>query len=212
NCVYCQYGWTEGNQGKQLWPEVHTVQDAVESVLKQLPVKPDYLTFSGNGEPTLHPRFPEIVDILIRLRDVYAPDSRTAILSNSSTLALASIRQAIMKLDARIMKLDCGEEACFKRFNRPARGITLKKIFNGLQQLAGVTIQALFAEGEEGNYESSNISAWIDKLKTLKPRDTQIYTLDRGYPSGNIYPVSPKKLLILQDRLRNEGVNARAYG
>ncbi len=211
NCVYCQYGWTEKSEGGHLWPDADTVERAVGEALRQLPEPPDYLTFSGNGEPTLHPEFPFIAERIIRLRDRYAPGSKTAILSNSSTLSARDVRETIMKLDVRILKLDCGDESCFRRFNRPPRGLKLEKVIAGIRQLSGVTIQTLFASGEEGNFEPAGVTAWLEKIQQIRPSDVQIYTLDRGYPSQHIYPVIWDDLLRVENRLKDEGLTAKAY-
>lgn len=215
NCVYCQYGWTRvhdqklGDEG--LWPSMETIVEAVRQALQTVHPPPAYLTFSGNGEPSLHPAFVQMVEEVIHLRNLYAASARTAILSNSTTIFNKSIREAIARLDVPIMKLDCGDEKCFQVYNRPSQGITLAAIVQGLSEMKNVTIQSLFSEGAEGNFYPENLTAWIEQLKKISPRQVQIYTLDRGYPSDQIFPVTKDKLLELANRLEQENIKAEVF-
>ena len=215
NCVYCQYGWTHVHSDTlddpTLWPESSVILLAIENVLREITPPPDYLTFSGNGEPTLHPHFPELVDELIRLRDLHAPQVKTAILSNSTTAPRIPIRKAIEKLDVRIMKLDCGNDRYFQRYNHPAEGISLEQIVSALQEIKGVTIQSLFAGGEAGNFTDANIKDWLTQIRKINPIMVQVYTLDRGYPSDKIYPVSRENLGEIQHKLEKVNVTSQIY-
>jgi wyosine [tRNA(Phe)-imidazoG37] synthetase (radical SAM superfamily) len=215
NCVYCQYGWTQihGDQlyDASLWPELSTIRVALERALEELKPPPAYLTFSGNGEPTLHPHFPQVVDDVIGLRDRYTPGAQTAILSNASTVSKSQIRESLEKLDVRIMKLDCGEERCFRKYNNPTRSIHLNDIIRGLGQLNKVTIQSLFAAGDAGNYSAGHLKAWIEQIRIIKPVVVQLYTLDRGYPSDEIQPVSSEDLEKIKQDLDEINIPAEVY-
>ena len=215
NCVYCQYGWTNvhGDQlpDASLWPGLSDIGATLESALRELPTPPSYLTFSGNGEPTLHPYFPEIVKEVIRLRNHYIPAAKLAILSNSSTVCRPPIRKALEELDVRIMKLDCGDEICFRKYNNPARGINLTDIVNGLMETCDVTIQSLFTAGEGGNSSVNHLRAWIEQIRKIEPVMVQLYTLDRGYPSDEIYPVSREHLEEIKHDLDAMNILSNVY-
>jgi len=192
NCVYCQYGWTDRHgleiqEGAEL-PSVADVEAAVTGALSKGP-RIDYVTLAGNGEPTLHPGFAEVVDLVNRLRDRYAPDARSAVLSNASTVHRPEIRHALGKLDAPIMKLDVGTQRCWRRFNRPCPGIEWKGVVEGLEALDRPVIQALFAEGEHGNADKEEIAAWVALLKRIRPAFVQVYSLDRPTPARALRPV-----------------------
>ncbi len=215
DCLYCQYGWTPpdalaGDAHGRL-PGVDEVLAQVEGALARLAEPPAYLTFSGNGEPTLHPRFGAIVDGVRAVRDRLAPSARTAILSNSTRVGDPAVRAALARLDVRIMKLDAGDEATFRRFNRPRGGVTFAQVLEGLRALGGVTVQALFADGPDGNAGSDEVRAWLDAVVSVRPVAAQIYTLARGYPSDRIGPVGARLLGAIRDRLRAFGVPAVAY-
>lgn len=215
NCLYCQYGWTKVHDYKlpdeSLWPKAEQVIEDVKKALQKIQPPPDHITFSGNGEPTLHPAFIQLVDEIIQLRNRYTNTSLTAILSNSTTIHDKAIRTAIAKLDVPIMKLDCGDEECFQNYNRPCKGFDYQKMVDSLSQLKNVTIQTLFTEGLEGNFYPENLSNWTKQLKKISPQQVQIYTLDRGHPSDKIAPVVKEKLLAVRDRLREENINAEVY-
>ena len=96
NCLYCQYGLNDRKNSKNnkvIFPDQNEVLLAVENALKHLDPPPAYLTFSGNGEPTLHPEFPDIVDRIQWLKKKQCPESKTAILSNSSTVTTPKIKK-----------------------------------------------------------------------------------------------------------------------
>ena len=215
NCVYCQYGWTKIGinefDDKDNFIDSSEVLSAVEKALFALSPSPEFITFSGNGEATLHPKFDNIVDGVIKLRSEYAPSSKTAILSNSVGVTNKEIRTSLSKFDERIMKLDCGNEQLLKIYNRPVIQMELDSIVNGLSELNDVTIQTLFSDGEHGNSKEKDVELLIEKLKIISPSHVQIYTLDRGYPSNKIYPVEFDCLYDLEEILNNQGIKSKAY-
>ena len=215
DCLYCQYGWSDttlpGTIPTEAFPTVERVLFAVEDAVFALPEPPAYLTFSGNGEPTLHPEFPSIVEGLIPLRDRIAPGARTAILSNSTTVMDKRNRAALAKLDVRMMKLDAGSQSTLVRFNRPAPNVRLMDILEGLRSLGDVTIQCLFAGGAEGNMGEPDVEAWLAAVASIKPMAVQVYTLARDTPSRNISPASRQALEGICEKLLARGIAAQAY-
>jgi wyosine [tRNA(Phe)-imidazoG37] synthetase (radical SAM superfamily) len=215
DCIYCQYGFANpvapGTRWDRDYPSVAEVIRAIEDALETLDPKPAYLTFSGNGEATLHPEFGTIVESLVRLRDRHTQASKTAILSNSSMVTDRATRRALERLDVRIMKLDAGNEALFRVYNRPGRGLTLDDITDGLELLSDVTIQSLFTGGALGNNSDSNISEWITRVKRISPIMVQVYTLDRESPSRLVAQLSLSELETISERVRESGMQAEAF-
>jgi wyosine [tRNA(Phe)-imidazoG37] synthetase (radical SAM superfamily) len=216
DCAYCQYGWGEPVPGKAPLPETfpltREVLEGLGAALAALPEPPAFITFSGNGEPTLHPRFAEIAGAVIEMRDRMAPAAKTAILSNSSTVARPSVRAALSRLDVRIMKLDAGDEETFRRFNRPAPGQTLQEVLDGLAKLGGVTLQSLFAAGPGGNLAPDRVSRWVEAAASLKPLTVQLYTLDREAPSKRLARASAAELGGIRSLLEARGIAAQVFG
>jgi len=120
-------------------PGIEMVLDEVEKVMGSS-LEFDYLTFSGNGEPTLHPHFAEIVQGIVDLRDSYRPAVRIALLSNSSGINLKEVRRSISKIDLPVFKLDAGKEGKFKRINKPAKGVDFEEIVEFLKEIEGIYI------------------------------------------------------------------------
>jgi wyosine [tRNA(Phe)-imidazoG37] synthetase (radical SAM superfamily) len=215
NCLYCQYGWTDydivKNVKKEDFAETEEIVTAVEEALAGLGEPPAYLTFSGNGEATIHPDFPEIVDAVIKLRNRAAPGSKTAILSNSALVDNDKVRKALAKLDMRIMKLDAGSQTVFASYNDPMDGINIDSITEGLASLKDVTIQSLFTDGPLGNYSMPAIEDWIARIRRIKPVSVQIYTLDRGTPSLSISRLDTADLNKIKLLLEKEDINSEVY-
>jgi wyosine [tRNA(Phe)-imidazoG37] synthetase (radical SAM superfamily) len=109
------------------------------------------------------------------------------------------------------MKLDCGDRDCFQRYNQPVKGVKFPEIIAGLTAMKTVTLQSLFAGGPSGNFSESDIGNWIEQVKIIRPQFVQIYTLDRGTPSKEIYPADHEKLEKLGQHLREEGIPCRVF-
>jgi len=214
DCVYCQYGPTASYSVDSAEPGLPTVPDvvtAVEQTLSRLPEPPQWLTFSGNGEPTLHPELPAMVGAVCALRDRLCPATGTAVLSCSSEVYRPEVRKALARLDQRIMKLDVGTSTGLAAYNRPAPGIELEGILAGLRELPDITIQALLTGGSAGNSEPGERAAWIDRVVSLSPATVQIYTLARPTSCGAIEAVPAPELDVPASELRLRGVNARVF-
>ncbi len=214
DCLYCQYGWTDDFDDKRLskiLPSREVVLEALEKQLKEMNYEPDYITFSGNGEATLHPDFVRITDGVIELRDRFTPNSRTAILSNSTQIFRPEIRETLEKLDSRIMKLDAGYDEMFRHYNRPAKYVYLDVITDTLAHMKDITIQTLFTSGPMGNHTEKNINAWMERIKKIKPVFVQLYSLDRGYPSEEISYVDREELEKIKELLGRENIKSEVY-
>lgn len=198
NCIYCQYGWTDvhtDNASEYMHdlPMPDKLEEALGSWLKQ-GKKIDYITFSGNGEPCLHPQFDKMVEVASKLRDKSVPQVRLAILSNSGCLNRKEVIEGLKPLDQRIMKLDCGSEATFQKINRPHKNIKYQEIVENLKNLDDIIIQSLFVDGEISNISSEEIEAWIERLNYIKPGEVQIYSIDRPSAHKNLRLVGKEKL------------------
>jgi wyosine [tRNA(Phe)-imidazoG37] synthetase (radical SAM superfamily) len=214
DCLYCQYGWTpppKRSDPSAGVPSPEDVERAVAAALAALDPLPAYLTFSGNGEPTLHPRFAEIVEIVRALRDRLAPRAQVALLSNAAGIVSPSIRAAIGRIDHPILKLDAGNEHFFNSYNRPVPGVAYDAVVRGLKETPGIMIQALFTTGPKGNLQEAHLGDWIERIKDIRPVDVQIYTLARPVPSPGIAPASAAALRAIRDRLRRVGLSAQVF-
>jgi wyosine [tRNA(Phe)-imidazoG37] synthetase (radical SAM superfamily) len=215
DCLYCQYGYTRISpdviRDPGIFPGREVIRETVRDTLKKINPKPAYLTFSGNGEATLHPEFPDLVDDLIRIRDKYSAASKTAILSNSTMIGEYKIREAVNRLDMKIMKLDAGTDEMLQIYNRPIFGISVTKIVENLKNIPAVIIQSLFTEGDSGNTGAEHVKSWLERINEIQPEKVQIYTLDRGYPSRSIAPASKKVLMKIKSSLDALNIPCTVY-
>lgn len=205
NCVYCQYGPAKPvltTDGDEVFPSVSEVLLHVEKALNK-PRTIEYLTFSGNGEPTLHPDFPEIVQGVKSLRDELRPEAKMAVLSNSSGVTRPSIVSTLKLLDAPMMKLDAGDDQTFKAINRPAPSLEFRDIVDGLKKIPNLIIQSLLVDGEISNVRGSSYQAWVELLAELCPREIHIYSIDRPTAEKGVNSVPPKALQEIASNLRN---------
>lgn len=196
DCVYCHYGRTQVRTlfpEEERFPHPEKVLEAVEEAL--LTYRDiDYITFSGNGEPMLHPRFARIAADVRRLRDALRPEARLAILSNSTCVHHPGVREALSLFDAPIMKLDAGDAGTLACINRPASGVELEHILDGLRGIPGLVIQSVLVDGEVSNVQGDAFEAWVFALTEVRPTRVQIYSTDRPVPEAGVMKVSPRDL------------------
>jgi wyosine [tRNA(Phe)-imidazoG37] synthetase (radical SAM superfamily) len=198
NCVYCHYGLTKRRtmnvaQYSSDMPEFDDVVKALEETL-QSPQELDLITFSGNGEPTLYPRFAEMVDAVVDLRDRCRPDARVALLSNSTGLRNDDVKESVENIDLPVFKLDAGRAETFRAVNRPAGGIEFDKIVKILSSMDDIYIQTVFVDGKPSNCGQDELTEYIDKLKQIQPKEVHLYSIDRPVPNTEISLVSPDRL------------------
>jgi len=214
DCVYCHYGTTEVTtlcpSGRDFpWPD--EVVRAVDRALREHR-KVDYLTLSGNGEPTLHPAFPSIVQKLRLLLDQVAPDTRLALFSNATTVHRPEIRTALDWFDLPILKLDAGDGITFRRINRPAREVRYKAILEGLREVPNLVLQTVMVDGTVTNARGRAYEQWVDRIGELQPAWVQIYSTDYPVPQNGVERVLPYVLRdIAEDVERRTGVRVQAY-
>jgi wyosine [tRNA(Phe)-imidazoG37] synthetase (radical SAM superfamily) len=195
NCIYCECGWTKDTEkeGSRL-PSRLDVYQALDRRLSEMKEKnrpPDVITYAGNGEPTLHPEFPGIIDDSLILRDKYFPGARVAVISNATTISNPLIRAALLKIDMNILKLDSAFDATIKIHNQPRMEISAEKLINELAAFNGrVIIQTMFLRGlHNGNIIDNTtpveIDQWLKAIEKIKPSEVMIYTISRDTPEGS---------------------------
>jgi len=222
NCIYCECGWTPpGSEKDQDLPLLNEVSQFLEQKLQELSdtdYLPDALTFAGNGEPTLHPKFSEIVDSTINLRDRYAPEANVAILSNASRIHDPDVFSALLKMDKNIQKLDSGSERIFKLMNNPVEPVKFHNLIADLKKFRGkVIIQSMFLRGtfrgeRVDNTNESEVGLWLDRLLEIKPEVVMIYPIARETPVHNLEKIPIFELERIAGRVRDAGLRVEVFG
>lgn len=221
NCIYCECGWTPPGQDEpQLLPTREEVRSFLEERLKQLVAEdylPDALTYAGNGEPTLHPDFPGIVQDTLLLRDKYVPQAKVTVLSNASRISDPLVFNALLSLDNNILKLDAGSEQIFRLMNNPVSALNFEELVANLAEFDGkVIIQSMFLRGSfKGqiidNTTEQAVSDWIVQLKKIRPKQVMIYPIARATPVHNLEKIPLAELDSIAEKVKASGFNVSVY-
>ena len=213
DCVYCECGWNQPVSHPQL-PTREQVRDALESQLLTLDVQPDVITFSGNGEPTLHPDFLGIIQDTCALRDQYCPNAKVSVLSNSTQLGRKDVVEALLLCDNRILKLDSAIDTTMQLIDKPVnQHLTVAQIVQWLSLFEGnFTLQTCFLRGEyEGrvidNTTPEELSAWYQIVDILHPKQVMIYVIDRATPLQTLSKVPADEMEAIAAPLREKGID-----
>ncbi len=217
NCIYCECGWTYKNKIKNSkFPSVEKVKIALEKKLSEMVNNNsilDSITFAGNGEPSLHPDFEEIIDNVIKIKNKYFEKSKISVLSNASMLHKQSVVSALKKVDNNILKLDGAFEKTICKINKPSYNFNLKKLLEQFKSFEGnLIIQTLFLKGFHKNEEINNtkdeeIEEWLNLLKIIKPKKVMVYTIARNTPESNLGKIDDEKIKEICNKLKKLGFN-----
>jgi wyosine [tRNA(Phe)-imidazoG37] synthetase (radical SAM superfamily) len=223
NCIYCECGWTHNiEKAISHLPGRREVFEALDLKLSEMKAKsqsPDVITFAGNGEPTLHPDFPGIIDDSIVLRDEYFPEAKIAVLSNSTTISKPLVKAALLKVDMNILKLDSAFDSTVKVLNQPRISIKTEDLIKNLIQFRGkLIIQTLFLRGMYNgividNTTPDELSAWIKAIERIKPSEVMIYTILRDTPDiAQLNKVPLKELMEIAALVEKLGIKTKVSG
>lgn len=222
DCIYCEAGYNAQGAGTTGLPARDEVARLLEKKLLSLiengtPL--DVITFSGNGEPTLHPDFAGVVDDTIALRDRYFPNVKISVLTNSTRIADHAVAAALRKVDNNILKLDSAFEETARLLDRPNPGYSVGKTIEGLAEFGtqGI-IQTMFTRGEHNgktidNTTDAEVDALIDAYRRISPREIMIYTIDRPTPETTLCRIPRHELDAIADRIRRAtGIEVQVSG
>jgi wyosine [tRNA(Phe)-imidazoG37] synthetase (radical SAM superfamily) len=219
NCIYCECGWTDTSEsnGRKL-PSRQEVYDALETKLSEMKAHktaPDVITYAGNGEPTLHPDFPGIIDDSIALRDKYFPGAGIAVLSNATNIGDPLVKAALLKVDRNILKLDSAIDDTIHIHNAPKRKISASELIKELASFGGkLIIQTLFLRGKHNGRQIDNttteeINAWLAAIAEIRPSEVMIYTISRDTPAGDLKKVPEKELKVIAGFVDKLGIKTQ---
>ena len=214
DCVYCECGWNQPVSHPVL-PTREQVREALASHLIALsPNNLDVITFSGNGEPTLHPEFSGIIQDTCALRDQYCPQAKISVLSNSTQLGRPDVVEALRMCDNRILKLDSAIDATMRLIDKPVNpNLTVEQIAEWLSLFDGdFTLQTCFLRGEYmgqiiDNTTSEERNAWYAMVDRLHPKQVMIYVIDRATPLQTLSKVPKAEMETIAAPLRAKGID-----
>jgi wyosine [tRNA(Phe)-imidazoG37] synthetase (radical SAM superfamily) len=137
---------------------------------------------------------------------------RIAALTNGSNADSRRVRAGLDLFDARMLKLDAGNERVFKAINGPLARTTLTKIIANARRLRDVTIQSLFVGGEINNSQPSDIEDWIEAVALVKPREVHIVGLARPPAYSGFERLDEDALYVIASKLeRRTQIKAQVF-
>jgi wyosine [tRNA(Phe)-imidazoG37] synthetase (radical SAM superfamily) len=219
DCIYCECGFNKDHRPTLPLPEREEVAHKLESKLQDMQAEgqlPDVLTFAGNGEPTSHPHFAEIIDDTIRLRDQYCPKAKVCVLSNSTFIHRPQVHDALMRVDDNILKLDTVSPDYINKVDRPTGTYDVNAIIERMQAFHGhIIIQTMFMRGTYNGESVDNtgeafVVPWLDIVKAIKPQQVMVYTIDRETPAQGLEKASREQLDAIRDRVIAAGIPCSA--
>lgn len=222
DCIYCECGYNKDFKTKTKLPTRENVKAALDDKLSKMKAnddKLDVITFAGNGEPTIHPQFAEIIDDTIELRDKYYPNTKISVLTNAMHLDKEKVFEALKKIENNILKLDSAFIETIKIMDQPnAPSYSVDKQIAHFKRFEGdFILQTMFLKGmHEGhpidNSTDEEVSAWLEVIKETKPREVMIYTIDRETPSKMLEKVSIEKLKEIGEKVSQLGIKINIAG
>ncbi len=219
DCLYCEAGYNAqgpGTTGISPREEVRTKLEQKLAAMKANGDRLDVITFSGNGEPTLHPDFNGVVDDVIDLRDRYYPQVKISVLSNSTMIDRPAVVEALKKVDNNILKLDSAIDRTMRLIDRPVNShFNVSDLVERLKQFSGqCIIQTMMLRGEHNgeridNTTDAEVEALLAAYLEIRPAEVMLYSLDRATPEKNLQKVPKEELETIAERFRAKGIKVQ---
>ncbi len=230
NCIYCECGWGGGGNargglcGENIRPKFNAREDVrrlLDEKLREMAASgecPDVITFAGNGEPTMHPDFEQIIEDTIGLRGAICPSAKISVLSNATMIGRESVRRALLKVDNNILKLDSAFDDTVRLINGPQGRGSVAETVADMKNFGGrLIVQTMFLRGEYDGKSVDNttereVAAWLRLVKEIAPRRVMIYTIDRDTPAKELHKVPVEELRAIAARVEELGIPTSVSG
>lgn len=216
DCLYCECGWNKDHRGGH-FPSADDVMSQLEAKLQQMQAEEaglDVITFAGNGEPTLHPQFAEVIDRTIELRNQYYPQAKVSVLSNATRMTDPKVHAALLKVDNNILKIDGAFDETIHLIDQPNdKHYSVRQVVEGMKSFGGqLIVQTMFVRGEHDgqtvdNTTPAEVSAWCELMREIRPHQIMVYSLDRPTPEPQLVRVPKEEMASLVAPLVAEGFN-----
>ncbi len=217
DCVYCECGWNKDGMNDKVFPKYEDIEAALEEKMSKLAAEGtpvDSITFSGNGEPTVHPDFPKVIDATLRYRDKYFPNARVSVLSNATMIDRPAVAEALMRIDNPILKIDASSDELIMKINRPVGHYKLDEVVEAMMRFNGnFILQTMFLRSPEFDTAGpAALAAWMDIVRKVRPREIMVYTIDRETPDKSLAKYTVEEMTSFVQPLIDEGFKIQVRG
>ena len=215
DCIYCECGWNADHPGQRRFNAREDVRAMLDTTLARMVADgtpPDVITFAGNGEPTMHPDFENIIEDTLALRDKHAPAAKVSVLSNATQIHREDVRRALLRVDNNILKLDSAFDATVQLVNKPQGNYTVARTVELLKMFEGkLIVQTMFLRGEYlgqrvDNTTEEEVSEWLKLVADIAPKQVMVYSLDRDTPCQTLEKVEKDELRAIAARVEALGI------
>ncbi len=217
DCIYCECGWNKDGMDDHVFPEFEDIEAELEGKISKLAAEGtpvDSITFSGNGEPTIHPDFPKVIDVTLRCRDKYFPNAKVSVLSNATMIGRPAVAEALMRIDNPILKIDASSDELVMKMNKPAGHYRLEEVIEGMMKFNGnFILQTMFLRSPEFDTTAPEaLAGWMDIVRKVRPREIMVYTIDRETPDKSLAKYTVDEMTAFVQPLIDEGFKIQVRG
>ena len=209
NCIYCECGRTTNlTLERKEYVPFTTVKEELTFYFANNP-KPDYITFSGSGEPTLNSRIGDV----LRFIENQSPDISVALLTNGTLFSEKQVREDVKDASVVIPSLDAATDKIFKKINRPFPHLQVDTIIDGLvrfrKEYSGQIWLEIFIVHKMNDTEHE-LTALKQAIEKIEPDQVQLNTLDRPGPVSTLRTATRQELERVLDFWQLENVSVIA--
>ena len=203
NCVFCECGATKKlTLKRERFKNPEEIKEEIGKVLEN--ITPDYITFSGSGEPTLSKDIGEIISWIKKHTNV-----KVCVITNGLLLNDGKVIEEIKEADLIIPTLNSIDNMIFKKINRPSAEVDVSQLMGGLRNLSekylgNIFIETFIIEGLNDSDEHTEKMAKF--LKNLKFTKLQLNSLDRAGTEKWVKPASEKTLKNIKKKYEELGI------
>ncbi len=217
DCIYCECGWNKDGIADRTFPKLQDIETALEEKMSALAadgVRVDSITFSGNGEPTVHPDFPKVIDLTLKCRDRYFPDAKVSVLSNATMICRPAVAEALMKIDNPILKIDASSDELIMKINKPVGHYRLDEVIDAMMKFNGnFVLQTMFLRSPEFDTTADGaLGKWMEIVRKVRPREIMVYTIDRETPDKTLGKYTVEEMAAFVQPLIDEGFKIQVRG
>jgi wyosine [tRNA(Phe)-imidazoG37] synthetase (radical SAM superfamily) len=227
DCAYCDRGATSLrlNRIKKdvIFPTPEEISQGLSSFLRELGLRgslngglnsgqPDEalsaIRIYGNGDPTLHPDFAEVIQAIMAAKGPWGANLPVEVVTSGANIDQRKVFEALNRVDRRIVKIDAGNEKLFKALNAPRSRTTLSRVIAGARNLVDHLALATFVKGAYDNTSNTDLDDWIEVIGMMRPRQVQLTTvsgvaLAKASRSG-VEPCDEDTLYVIASKLERK--------